>query len=248
MSDYRYLNDRLELNNTYELLLKNLSPVERESFDVAFRLVSSVNFYCVFSLSRSPKILSQWRAYASDGSGIALGLDGETLEREGLRLLQCQYLDHELYVERLIRKHAAFFEELCTARSQYPEIYFGEPSSQLPVATPKFHPFQDWVRGRQLEFESLIADLISEKNPEFVEEQEVRAMRVVSLLDAKTRVVNGVVVPFTTAGIWNDTLKDYLGYCVREIWLGPKCSELNRLSFFSISMNSAILRYDCGSI
>lgn len=71
-SDCRYLNDSHELAKAQELFLSKFEGKTREALSLAFHWHSFSRCHCVFSLSRSPEVLSQWRAYADDGKGVAI--------------------------------------------------------------------------------------------------------------------------------------------------------------------------------
>lgn len=233
LTDYRFLNDKLELRQGINSFLSRLPDDKKNSFERAFQWHDMQNHHCVFSLSHSPDILSQWRAYASDGEGIALGLNRTFLEHAGLSLVECRYENHEDYASELVSKHEDFLDEVHNA-------------SNLHVAE---NSFMDWIRSNSSGFYEIIEDLIALKNPAFSEEKELRAIWSKPMRDEaiKMREARNLIIPYVEAEIWPDEDKEYLSVVIPEIWLGPKCNDLNRMSLLAMNIGN-IKRHDCGYI
>lgn len=233
LTDYRFLNDKRELRQGLESFLTQIPGEYRASFERAFKWHDMWNHHCVFSLSRSPTILSQWRAYASDGAGMALGLSSTFLNYAGLSLVECRYEDHDEYALELVRKHAQFVASVHEASSQR-------------VAE---NDFMDWIADNKAGFNALIEDLIALKNPAFAEEQELRAVWSKPMGEVKMRVARDLIIPYVEAKIWpEDEKASHLGVVLPEIWLGPKCSDLNISSLLAMNIGSTIQRHDCGYV
>jgi hypothetical protein len=92
-SEYRFLNDRSEVQHTLaivrSLLLKR---TDRQCANDLRKLCAKIlqeldkpqdTEVCVFSLSEDGDSLSQWRGYAHDGQGFTLGFDVNALVRAG---------------------------------------------------------------------------------------------------------------------------------------------------------------------
>ncbi|MEH3141314.1 MAG: DUF2971 domain-containing protein [Mycobacterium kyogaense] len=103
-TDIRFLNDPLELKYAWEELISSLTrakaekPEYSEAYDVALQAMSMTDSIDpdaiedrIFSTSFSEDgdELSQWRSYADDGRGMALGFDTESVT-----LLQVPYFHH----------------------------------------------------------------------------------------------------------------------------------------------------------
>jgi len=232
LTDYRYLNDRLEFRQGLEHLLSQISKQQQDSLTRALRWHGASNHHCVFSLSQSPKILSQWRAYASDGAGFALGLDRKALEHAGLSLVKCRYEDHEQYARDLLQKYEAFIKTVHEA-------------SQLHTAD---NVFAIWVENQRSSFCLLMEDLIALKNPAFSEELEIRAVQSRQSGQVKKRVARDLIIPYVEEKIWSDDEKtSNLAVVIPEIWLGPKCNEMNIFSILTMNMGMCMIhRHDCG--
>ncbi|MFJ3449632.1 DUF2971 domain-containing protein [Pseudomonas sichuanensis] len=236
LTDYRYLNDKLELRQGLKSFLTKIRPDQRKSLERALQWHDTFNHHCVFSLSHSPKILSQWRAYASDGGGMALGLNSTFLNYQGLTLVECRYEDHDPYAEELASKHDAFV------------VSVQEASESLRAE----NDFMDWIRANSSGFYKLIEDLIALKNPAFSEERELRVIRSCPLGDEaiKVRVARDLMIPYIEVDIWPKN-EDRTAFFVMipEIWLGPKCNELNRHSIMAMNMGMCTIeRHDCGYV
>ena len=103
-TDIRFLNDPLELQYAWEELLVSLEaakvakPEYSGAYDVALQAISMTNSIDpdtiedrIFSTSFSADgdELGQWRSYADDGRGMALGFDAESI-----RALEVPYFHH----------------------------------------------------------------------------------------------------------------------------------------------------------
>ncbi|WP_078803161.1 DUF2971 domain-containing protein [Pseudomonas fluorescens] len=236
LTDYRYLNDKMELRQGLGSFLSKIRTDQRKSFERAFRWHDMFNHHCVFSLSHSPKILSQWRAYASDGVGMAIGFSSTFLKFAGLSLVECRYEDHDTYSEKVARKHELFVETVHNA------------SENIRAE----NEFMNWVRANATGFYNIVEDLIALKNPAFSEEKELRAIRSCPMGDdsLKVRVARDLIIPYVEVDIWREgEEKSAFSVVTPEIWLGPKCSELNRNSILVMDIGMCdVQRHDCGYV
>ncbi len=234
LTDYRFLNDKRELKQGYTHFVAALPEALRASFERAFLWHDQFNHHCVLSLSHSPKILSQWRAYADDATGLALGFSERFLNFSKIELVPCQYESHESYALTLVEKHLPLVEATHKAR----QTYRGE------------NEFMGWIQAQRQDFYSLVEDLIALKNPAFIEEQEVRAIRCVKYNEVLTRVSGQIIVPYVEANFWeDDEATSHMAVVIPEIWLGPKCNELNMTGVRAINLGMCnVNRYDCGYV
>ena len=234
LTDYRFLNDRKELTQGLTSFLKHIETDRRSSLEQAFLWHGKFNHHCVLSLSQSPRILSQWRAYAADGTGVALGLDENNLKRAGLALVECRYENHDAFAKALVDKHETFIESV----------------HQAKLAHETENEFIAWVVGQQPAFSAIVQDLIALKNPAFSEEQEMRAVLSCYQGQTKARLSGQLIVPYLEANIWRDEeALSKMTVVMPEIWLGPKCNELNRIVLVAMNIGlRKIERYDCGYV
>lgn len=123
-SHIEYLNDSKEYVHGLELiepvLERNGLGRELENFYKD----SKVETYTA-SFSASFDSLSQWRAYAGSGAGIAIGFDRtklvELAERHVSHFDRCYYLDQDVNAEDSIPELRAQLEQLNDLRSRVPE-------------------------------------------------------------------------------------------------------------------------------
>lgn len=234
LSDYRFLNDKHELNRALELFLGFYPDDQSGALRRAIQWHNLTIYHCVLSLSRSPKILSQWRAYGDDGKGVALGFNADFLRHAKIDLISCHYEEHKRYAEEVADRYSTFAEEVLDARVKYQ----GE------------NEFMAWIETQGDTFSSLVRNLIALKNPAFEEEQEFRAIIPATRDAIKLRTKDNLIIPYTEAKFWPDDEKSsYMHVVLPEIWLGPKSSDLNRVALMSGKHGYRIIeKYDCGYV
>lgn len=233
LSDYKYLNDKHELVHAVDKFFVHFAEDERAALREALMWHQLATHHCVLSLSRSPKILSQWRAYADDGKGVAIGFNEKFLRFEKIELVPCVYEDHEKFAEEIAIRYSGLAREAREVRR---------------AISAKDHLI-GWADGKSAELSSMIRDLIALKNPAFEEEQEVRAVIPVTRDKAKLRCRGDLIVPYTEAQFWDrEEMQSHMFIVIPEIWIGPRCHELNINSLASVMALCHIQRYDCGYI
>lgn len=231
-TDHRFLNDEHELTQGLSALLKHF-PEESGSFNTAFEIHRLNTHYCVLSLSKSHKILSQWRGYAADGTGIAIGFSAQFLEKSGINLVECKYDGYETLTEELATTHESFIKLVHQSR----------PGNNTSVSN-----FVEWVGQHKEQFTALINDVIAIKNPVFREEQEVRAVRSYNYGEVKMRLSGQLMIPYYEVNLWDDDTKhSEIERAIYEIWLGPKCDNRNKTALKALLIEHCdIQKYDCG--
>jgi hypothetical protein len=76
---------------------------DRSYFDEIDKYLSPANLVLhplISCFSKNPDVLSQWRGYAKDGTGVALGFDATKLSRIAATFLNCDY-DFDTQVARM---------------------------------------------------------------------------------------------------------------------------------------------------
>lgn len=241
VSDCRYLNDNHELAKAQEIFLSKFEGETREALSLAFHWHSFTRCHCVFSLSRSPEVLSQWRAYADDGKGVAIGFKAKFLsgyqKSPSKFLVDCIYTDHDDFISDLAIRCAQDIEEL----------------SRMYEETKALGTFWQSVDINPIPLVNLYKELLRVKNVAFKEEQEVRLVLNVSARQAQTRTTNGLLIPYFEHTVVEEGDRDYFWCIAPEIWLGPKCSERNIHAIGVLGQTGwtpawGIHRYDCGYI
>lgn len=234
LTDYRYLNDKNEIRKGLKDLFDRFDKEVAQALETAFYWHDHFAHQCILSLSKSPRILSQWRAYAKDGTGVAIGFSNLFLYHAGLELVDCIYENHEKYIDKMVEKHSAFAGAVLEARKELR----GE------------NTIMDWIREREDDFNAVVRDIVPLKNPAFAEEQEVRAIKSYRFGDVKQRLRGDLIVPYQEEVFWDeeeDGASTYLA--VREVWLGPKCNELNRDAISSYNLGLLrVEQFNCGYV
>lgn len=234
LTDYRYLNDKNEIRQGLKDLFDRFDKEVAQALETAFYWHDHFAHQCILSLSKSPRILSQWRAYANDGTGVAIGFSKFFLSHAELELVDCIYENHENYIGELAEKYSAFARAVLDARKELRAE----------------NTIMNWIREHEHDFNAVIRDVLPLKHPAFAEEQEVRALKSYRVGNVKQRLRGDLIVPYHEEVFWDeeeDGASIYLA--VREVWLGPKCNELNRDAISSYNLGLLRLeRFDCGYV
>ncbi len=243
-SDCRYLNDSLELKNASDLFISKFQGDEKRILKDALYHHETSHSHCVFSLSKSQKVLSQWRAYADDGKGICLGIVRDYIpcilnQTIDGTVVDCVYDNHEKFILSSISQNKEEIE------------YIIELGRKLPF----IGNFWDELANNPTPLHRIFCDLLRIKNPAFREEEEVRFVKSVPMNQVQRRVTNGLIIPYIEhelhGGIRED--KSDLQFIIRELWLGPKCDRRNVDAIYTYKMmgwskDSHLHLYDCGYI
>ncbi|MEK2168086.1 DUF2971 domain-containing protein [Vibrio parahaemolyticus] len=238
-TDYRYLNDTNELSTAIKSLIDFCSDEWREALTWGLNYHSRHRSHFVISFSKSPKVLSQWRAYASDGKGAAIGFRAKCMERNQekntkVSLVECNYHDHSTQIERVAKKHESTLKLIVS----------------LYIDTIAINSFMRKLEEKYIVLDQLFDDLLSIKNEAFSEEQEVRLVLHASKQEVKLRTTSNLLIPYVEHHFIPKDDRPMLWYAVSEIWLGPKCDLRNKESFEYYKgldrYSNEIQVYDCG--
>jgi hypothetical protein len=228
------LNDATERSWGYSIFAEAANALEKETGrEFIEKIVAPVRAGDSYSLlmlgcfSLDPDVLSQWRAYAADGRGFAIGFSLKLLQvpAKPLRVLY----DKAAQLEELVGNLRHIYEVEKSAGFKYEDEF----QSHL------FH---------------LGLDLCAYKNPAFREEKEIRlahlcgmdreAQKIIPLgaraqdgstlsepLKTQFRVSNGVVIPYVVVDYSNQGKASP----IKEIVLGPRNenAELNIAVFLN---------------
>lgn len=240
-SDCRYLNDTQELELALNLFLKKIDKPKQKALSSALHLYRISRVFCVFSLSRSPKVLSQWRAYADNGKGVAIGFNRKnligSLHSSSVYLVDCIYHKHEDFLNEVLNSHT---QEVNEINSMY------EDNKAIDV-------FIEKIEKNFQPLEKIFSELLRVKNPAFSEEKEVRLVVNAPISNSLTRVSNGLMIPYLEHQIVNEKNSNYFWCYAPEIWFGPKSDKRNVASIGTLkqagwSSISGVYSYDCGYI
>ncbi|MET3990587.1 hypothetical protein ABID65_002222 [Bradyrhizobium sp. S3.9.2] len=197
-----------------------LQGVDVPFFDDVDKVMSPMQLFLhpvMCSFSKNPDVLSQWRSYADDGRGVAIGFTADCFAKMPVSLMNVEY-DHEKQLTEMADILAALYDVERSGGHKRGEDFDGMCKE---------------VAMYKLAF----------KNPAFFEEQEVRSLHLlqvkrdegaITLFDpggwlssrenevagqpVKFRTRDGFIVPFVdipfVVGKQNQP--------IAEVWLGPK--------------------------
>ncbi|MXS83803.1 DUF2971 domain-containing protein [Nitrosomonas oligotropha] len=240
-SDCRYLNDQKELVHAIELFLSRFEGDTKETLSFALKLYNFSRAHCVFSLSHSPHVLSQWRAYGDSGCGAAIGFVRNRLlgigESSTHILVDCIYHDHESFLDGVVEERSEEIEALLKM--------YSNSRGALDL-------FVSLINENPKPLMCLFSELLKVKNPAFKEEQEVRLVISVPIRQVQTRVANKLIIPFVEHSFVDNGNEENLWCVAPEIWFGPRCDKRNMQALlvfgqFGWSVDG-IHHYDCGYI
>ena len=193
-SDCRVLNDRRELVHAIELFLCRFKGDRHKILSLALHWYSFSQAHCVFSLSQSPKVLSQWRAYGDDGRGAAIGFARRFIAGNKAlptrRLVDCVYHNHESFIDSVTKTNEKDIEALA---AMYVE------------AGGAVNSFWELIGHNPEPLARIYAELLRVKNPAFEEEQEVRLVLSIPTRKVQTRVTNGLIIPYVEHSVVGST-------------------------------------------
>jgi hypothetical protein len=237
-------NELLELSRTKP----RLKGMDKGFFDEVDKIISPFQMYLhpfISCFSREADMLSQWRAYADNGRGFAVGFDGRALKHMPVTLLAVEYDRTRQLSEMKEALGALFLENEADASS------FGSKFRQSCLLLGGF--------------------MAAFKNPGFKEEKEIRCLHVVGAeitessikltdkggLIGGTEEVAGEEIKFRT---YDNALVAFLdipfgrGFprCpIREIVLGPSHPGrpgnvlifLNHMGYTGVSIRQSEISY-----
>ena len=226
LSDLFSMNDFMEMHwgyHIWELAAgKVLDDVGKGFLDKIDEVIHLSGYHTLLvgsSFSLDGDVLSQWRAYSSDGTGYAIGFDGEIMSKLQVRPLRVLY-DEDRQIEEAVR----FIKSIFVVEEEENEK-FGEDFFEACAV--------------------FAADLAAFKNPAFIEEKEIRLVHALSfqksndflkLVDeggtAFEEEVSGEQIGFRmkgetpTAFIDIDFTNGGIVNPIRQVVLGPKNAAL----------------------
>jgi len=184
-----------------------------------------------FCLSSDPDVLSQWRGYADDASGVSIGFSSEYLKQLGdpdlhhgrviFSLGPVMYTDedHELVVKPTYNKAKEPIDRgaLNPVPSKLLAIIKGPLDEETRKARQSFADAEEELSSHLL---SLLPKLFYMKAQAFQEEKEWRLVSLYFLgkpEDCKFRASGDRIIPYRSCELRTDEVQP-----IKEVWLGPK--------------------------
>jgi Protein of unknown function (DUF2971) len=163
LSDINTMNDYSETHWAYDRFIEAanlvLDRVGLDFVELVDEIISASQTRIlpfIFCLSSDGDVLSQWRSYAADGTGVSLGFDAALLQKLAVRSAQIEYdrnAQNEFFKAWLLAVH---------------EVW-----STMPKEKREDFLFQNAAK--------MGVDLACFKNPAFAEEKEVRLVRAIEV-------------------------------------------------------------------
>ncbi len=233
LGDIKHMNDFMEMNWFMDVFNEIISPntTEKAYKKIHEEVVKNINltrrYMCC--LSESGDILSQWRSYAQDGTGVSIGFNPEELNIRHNELLSQNIHIRDSF---FLNKMSYFSKE--SVRESILEILSSDQEVNNIFAQDNiaFGKLELSIQNRIIKLLRQILHLsIHIKNPAFSEEKEVRLVynhmpthhnnekhhikHYANFIDSKNyRVSNGNLTSYYEFPL--------LTGCFKEIILGPK--------------------------
>lgn len=208
-TDYRHLNDPAELvhgiNRTHRLVRDHRARVDDRAglfLECLLDLFQHENFsdsleFFVASFSYARDDLSQWRAYADNGQGVAIGFSPSlfTVTDHPLPGHLPEFLGRVRYTDEEVRSRLFIYLEKAE------ELFLTAANANRELFADRvigIHFMQEFAR--ELIASPLIWNCLTSKHPAYLNEQEVRLiiMGTPSRLSqhVKTRVRSSEIIPY----------------------------------------------------
>lgn len=190
----------------YNSILEGWNLIE----NISRTLLQEVDCPYIFCLSKDKDVLSQWRSYADDGKGVAIGFDVGFIEEhyslKGTEVIYEKEKQYDILSQRI---------KDSVLRDLNDEITNGKSDAIY--------------RKSRILISHILQDAIMCKNPAFQEEKEYRlycgymGKEEKSISNVKFRVNDSSIIPFREL-----CFKDNEYRLIRNIVVGPKSSINNR--------------------
>lgn len=217
LTNANFMNDRLEnkmIEKDFDNIIEILKPSKTENFMKYLKanFKQYKNQFYLFCLSKNPDKLSQWRGYADDGKGVAIGISldlGASITKK---------IPHTGYdKDNLI----GFYDVVYDKDKQKEKI--------LRMCDNEVKMKNDYSVDLSLKLVDLSMIF---KNKSFKEEEEVRLMFVwddkceskpENISEFKFRHSKGKIVDYFEFNFDIPEIKQFESKLIPKIFLGPKC-------------------------
>lgn len=220
LSDIRKLNDsqeyiwaRDQLDKIIENLITDLAgSTKLELWNEGKNFANSYSITCAACFSQHRNLLSQWRGYADDGSGVAIGFSKKILQRvnnkmlsDSCRFTKISYSVPTAFINKTIRESWDKMQHkgIGKARMEF-ELY--HPLDFASFKHPGFAKEGEWR-----------IMYIAHPNQANENEQTITFPGIPKFSNIQYRIFEGKIIPFVEMNFKN--IKNRL---IREIIIGPK--------------------------
>jgi hypothetical protein len=173
------------------------------------------NFVACFSVDGDS--LSQWRAYADDGRGFAIGFKAQELRRLPIQILDVLY-DREQQLREMEIAIGAMFLEFGDKGRDYKQPWFFERSATLAASSVALKN-PAWRDEKEVRCQHVVDVKIGPENWQLTDAGGLSGETEVNGQPVQFQVRNGTISPFLDMPF--DVSTDHQP--IEEIVLGPKC-------------------------
>lgn len=227
-----FMNDYKEVEWCFDIASALVVQREEEEFDILYNLIQGRGFGHIFCgcFSTKEDDLSQWRGYADDGRGIAMGVDLNAVGAANRAYMLA------MEVEYCVEKQKAEVEKILAQFITPAEGDFARFRAKSLEASFAYHQLADLA--------------VQFKNPAFAGEDEVRLVRRIENVEERESIwcFNDILreeFPDDELGfnIRGGRIAPYANIvmpvaAIRRIWLGPRFGE----GMANLSMAQAALQ------
>lgn len=230
-SDINMLNDYQEWKWGYRIFEESASEILNDElirkrfpglgirfFDRVDEFISPIQFHShpiISSFSKDPDVLSQWRAYADNGRGFAIGFSGAVLEAMPVTILDVQY-DKEEQIKEM--KHALL--DLYEKSMSNGGLFNTEFGNECVLLAFWMLGFKNPAFAEEKEIRCLhaLAVRTDGNRPRLVDEGGFSGKRKVKGEKVKYRVDDGAIVAYVDIPL--PIIKGLP--LIKEVWTGPR--------------------------
>lgn len=219
LGDIGAMNDSMERQWGIDALQQELSTRDEygdtpfmEVMDRAIHRTSYEALTLASCFSIEGDMLSQWRAYADNGAGFAIGFDPLALQMLPVSLLEVCY-DPQVQLERIadgVDHIIELYERIFTPGKFAPGKWSGRDPESTQVDMTEL--IQRQISEFVLAAKYLTYDLVAFKSKAFSEEREVRIVHHVSVNPDDGTVE---IAPTRSPGVWPEGRQPELGFLMR---------------------------------
>lgn len=222
-SAYYVLNDALEREWGYSIFVKVMKQL-RDEFDKEFighvmNAIAASTFRSVAMIScysLDADVLSQWRAYADDGRGFAIGFDPKLMKMPAKKL-RVLYDEKDQIAELIGNTRHVFEYEKSIGFKYDDEFHSHWFNVGLDLISYKHHGFREEKEIRLVHVSGLVQDGKSFKLLP-LGARDKNGEEIIGPRDIRFRISNGVVVPYVSLDFTDNARNSP----IREIVLGPR--------------------------
>ena len=222
-SAYYVMNDALEREwgyNLFSRVLESLSDEFNKDFleqvMVGIRAGTFTNVAMISCYSLDADVLSQWRAYADDGRGFAVGFDPKLMQMPAKKFRVLYNEETQIAELTGNLRHVFGYEQ--SIGFKYDEMFrshwlnFG-----MDLIAYKHHGFREEKEIRLVHASGLIPENGTLKIVALGARDE-DGKRIIGPQEIRFRVSNGIVVPFVALDYSNNGMQSP----IKEVVLGPR--------------------------